>query len=304
MKSLVSQLSENLFGFEREERAGEPFRFRIIELAFAVAALGYAWKWADYMQRLEVVVRPLGLANYLDVSVLFGPSAYIVAVFITLGLALGFLRVFRYGYALAFVGLLIQFAGRYSAGEIPHSSNLTGIGIMAFALAMAFFDREEFRRKLSLGVIYFMLGVTYVSAGISKLIATGPTWPHGAHLWTWIQSRHFHDLMSVGFDQFTPVESLVLSSLPIATLCLVIGLVTELFAWLVWLRKTRTIAMLAILGLHIGIYFTMGIFFIETTILFVIMLIPFDFFYRAFTRERGEVVSTSRAEQESSMVIW
>lgn len=278
----VQCLVRNLFSFDEPARPGEEFRFRIIETVFAFAALNYAWTWALYMQRHEVVVRPLGLANYLDVTVLFGPWAFVLAAVISIGLMLGVARIFRYGYAIAFVGLILQFAGRYSAGEIPHSSNLTGVGILAFALSWAFFDEPRFRRRFSLGFIYFMLGVTYLSAGLSKLIATGPLWVDGRHLWTWIQSRHFHDLLKVGADNFTAIEVFLLEHWWAATLSLTIGLVTELGAWLMWIRRTRMLALLAILAMHIGIYFTMGIFFLETTVLLIILLLPLETIYAQY----------------------
>ena len=127
-----------------------------------------------------------------------------------------------------------------------------------------------------MGFTYFFLGLAYTSAAISKLVASGITWPDGRHLWMWINEKAVDEIARSGFVELNFVQELALSSLLIATLFLAFGLIAELFSWLVWFKHTRMWVMLAILGLHVGIWLTMDILFILSVYELIILAFPWD----------------------------
>ena len=187
---MIQKLLQNLFDFERQETVGEILFFRFFELFVVYFALIYAWEWGPYLSRLSDVVLPLGIAEYIDISFMFENNLGIVnAIVMTVMLALGFLRIWRYGYLAAILSFHLHYAARYSQGEISHGSNLVGTIILLLAVAtLAFKHRKEIRRT-TLGLCYFFIGLGYTSAALCKLGATGPTWPAGRHLRMWIQER-------------------------------------------------------------------------------------------------------------------
>jgi len=264
-----------LFGFQQPETRGERIFGYAFEAFVLICTLKYAWGWSLHVQALGDVVLPLGIANYIDVSVLFGsPLAYVVAGVLTLGVALGALRRWRYGYLVALFLLHVLFAARYSQGEIPHSSNVLAMTLMGFALASVAFDREMIRRRFSLGFAYFFVGLGYTLAAYCKLIGTGITWPDGRHLIMWTHEKAVDVYAAYGTTEMNVVKQLVLDHYEIATAFLVIGLVTELFAFLMWWPRFRILIGLGVLGLHAGIYFTMSIVFSITTIELILLTIP------------------------------
>jgi hypothetical protein len=70
------------------------------------------------------------------------------------------------------------------------------------------------------------------------------------------------------------MQELALSSFSVATLFLTIGLLSELAAVLMWWRPLRTPVVLAVLGLHVGIYMVMGIMFSITFAILVMLALP------------------------------
>ncbi len=265
----------HLFGFEHPVTRGEKYFFYAFELFVAVCTLKYAWGWATYVQDLSDVVLPLGVAHYVDVSVLFGSGwAYGAAGLLTLFVGLGATRTWRYGYLAALLLLHLLFAARYSQGEIPHSSNVLGITLLGLGLGLAAFDAERFRRRFTLGFTYFSIGLGYTTAAVCKLIGTGPTWIDGRHLQLWIYEKSIDVFAATGSFDFTVVQSVALEYTWTATLFLVIGLVTESLAFTMWWPRFRIPAVLAVLGLHAGIYTAMRIVFAITTLELILLALP------------------------------
>jgi hypothetical protein len=174
---MMRRLQENLFDFDRAESSGEILFFRLFEAMIGYWVIMFAWTWAPYIGRITEVVLPLGIANYVDVSFFFeGARAYVVASIATLGFIVGFARISRWGYLIALIALHVQYASRYSLGEISHGSNVIGIALVALSMgALAFRGRLEMRR-FALGMTLFFLGFGYTSAAFCKLIASGPGW--------------------------------------------------------------------------------------------------------------------------------
>lgn len=256
------KLFENLFDFEREATTGEAVFFKLFEVFVVSATLYLAWSWGAYILRISDVVLPLGLAQYIDVSFMFGNALpFINAGLISLLLFLGFFRISRYTYLVAFLLLHLQYAARYSLGEIPHSANMMGMTLLAIALAMLVFDDAIKRRRFALGFTYFFVGLGYTLAGISKLIGTGVHWSDGRHLWMWINEKGIDAFSKTGILDYNWLQSLSLEHYWVATLFLTFGVITELAAFLIWWKRFRTPVIIGVLGLHIGIYIVMNIMF-------------------------------------------
>lgn len=268
-------LLENLFGFERAETQGEVIFTRLFELFVAVFSIKLAWTWSLMINGLSDIVLPLGIAHYVDVSILFDNGlAFVNAALISVFVILGFSRIWRYAYLAGFLLLHLQFAARYTLGEIPHSSNVLGFTLLAFALGIVLFDAERFRRRFAMGLTYFSIGLGYTSAAFCKLIATGITWPDGRHLWMWINEKSIDTLAETGALQLNGLQELALDHWWIATAFLTVGMVSEFFAFTMWWRRFRTLALLAVLGLHAGIYLTMDIVFGITTAELILLALP------------------------------
>jgi hypothetical protein len=271
----MSWFLRSLFGFEHPTTTAERYFFNAFEVFVVGFTLKYAWGWATYVQQVSDVVLPLGVANYVDVSVLFQSwTAFGVAGALTLAVLLGWTRTWRYGYVAALVLLHLLFAARYSQGEIPHSSNIPGMTLLGLGLGIAAFDRERFRRRFTLGFTYFSIGLGYTSAAVCKLIGTGPLWADGHHLQIWIYEKSIDVFAATGSFNFTFVQSLALDYYWIATLFLVIGFVSESLAFLMWWPRFRIPMVLAVLGLHTGIYFSMRIVFAFTTVELILLALP------------------------------
>lgn len=262
---MTDGLFRNLFDWERPDSFGVRAYLRLFELFTAVYTLIYAWNWGFYILKIRDVVLPLGLANYIDVELFFGNSLPLVnAGLITLLVAAGFFtRRLRWAYLPAFLLLHLQYVIRFSLGEIPHSSNLVGFGLLGIGLGFSFF--RERRRALSFayGFIVFFIGLGYTSAGISKLVATGITWVDGNHLWLWIAEKSTDVLSGYGSYRLNGLQELALVSRAAATAILSVGLLTELAAFLLWWKRFRPWVTLAIIGMHLGIYYAMNIFFLS-----------------------------------------
>ncbi|MFP4228399.1 MAG: hypothetical protein ACLFTE_06185 [Salinivenus sp.] len=290
----MTRFLQHLFGFHVTETRGERLFSYAFELFVAACTLKYAWTWALHVQDLGDVVLPLGIANYVDVSVLFQSwVAHGVAVLLTGAVVLGALRWWRYGYLAALLLLHLLFAARYSQGEIPHSSNVLGMTLMGLGLAVPAFDTELLRRRFAIGFAYFSVGIGYTSAAVCKLVGTGLHWVDGRHLQLWIHEKSIDVFAASGTFDFTLLQSLALDYYWIATLFLVIGLVSESLAFSMWWPRFRVPAVLAVLGLHAGIYLTMRIVFAITTLELILLALPWACIV---TRIAGMSASTRERE--------
>ncbi|MBX2818904.1 MAG: hypothetical protein KTR29_04455 [Rhodothermaceae bacterium] len=274
--SLLSTLSRELFDYEREETTGEIIFFKLFELFVAYCTIQYAWAWGFYILRLSDVVLELGVAIYIDANLFFGNGlAMVVAGIITVCVLLGFFRISKWGYVIAMLLLHLQFAIRFTQGEIPHSSNVIGMTLMGLALGVFMFNDAKYRRRFTMGFTYFFVGLGYFMAAICKLIGTGIFWSNGKHLWIWIHEKAIDAFAYTGILDYNILQEVSLSSAFFATTILTIGLLSEFFAWAMWWRKFRTVIILAVLGLHMGIYLVMNIMFWQTFFELILLAFPF-----------------------------
>ena len=268
-------LASNLFDYERPETRGEVIFFKLFELFVAYATVELAWYWGRYVQRISDVVLPLGIAQYLDVSFMFGsPLPLLNAGAITLLVVAGYFRLFRWAYLLAFMLLHLQYAARFVLGEIPHSANLVGMTLLGLSLGMLFFPDALHRRRFTLGFTYFYVGLAYTLAGFSKLVGTGLFWSDGRHLWLWIHEKAVDAFAKTGVLSYNWLQQLALDHHLVATTLLTVGLLTELGAFLMWWRRLRLPVILAVIGMHLGIFFSMNIMFKFSMVELILLGLP------------------------------
>ncbi len=271
----MHNLLRNLFDFERADTSGERLFFRIFEVVVLYFILSFAWEWGVYILKISDVVLPLGIANHIDVSFMFdSPLPLLNAAAITALMAAGFFRLWRFGYMGAFLLMHLQYVARYSLGEISHGSNVMGMALLGLALGAIFFNERKGARRFTFGFLYFFLGLGYVLAAASKLIGTGPGWVDGRHLWMWIAERSVDTFSITGAITYNHLQTLVLEHLPLATLILTFGLLTEFFGFLMWFRRTRPWIMTLLIVMHLGVLLTMKINFPANTVLLILLAYP------------------------------
>ena len=256
-------LARHLFSIGRPDSLGQAIYFKLIEVYVLYYVITWAWKWGRYMQSIEGVVHPLGIANHIDVTFMYGSNVSLWnAAFLSLMVLLGFFRVApRVTWSLAMLSFHLHYASRYVLGEICHSSNFVGMSVLAFAAAAWVTHDPLMRRRTALGLMYFYLGLAYFLGGMSKLVASGGNWAHGSHLWLWISEKSVDFFSKFGYYEMNWIQELAVNHLVIATLLLAGGLIVELLGVLLWFRVTRPYAALAAIGLHLGIHFAMNILF-------------------------------------------
>jgi len=265
-----------LFDFGRPSSTGERYFGRVFEGLIVFWVLLHCWTWAAYIPRIEAVVLPLGIANYVDVSVLFRPGApQAVAAVVSLGLALGLTRKWRWGYALALGGFHLLYASRYCLGEISHGSNFVGIALLGFAIAtVAFDDSQHTTWRFAEGFALFIFGIGYTSAGICKLIGTGIDWPSATHFALWVGERTIDVTSRDGVFVPTFLQRIGLAYPWFGALSLVFGLLAELAGILIWFRRFRAPVLFALFMMHIGIDLSLDILFIYNIMILALLAFP------------------------------
>lgn len=276
MQRWLHTLAHELFDFKSPETTGERIYFRVIELFLVFYALLFCWNWGLYIQQnVSSVLLPLGIAKHVDISFMFDHHLALVnAGLVTVLCGVGVFRLWRPAYFVALLLFHLQYVSRYCLGEISHGSNLVGMGILGLGLAHLYFRTERYRRRFTLGFLYFFIGLGYTSAAVCKLIGTGITWPDGHHLLMWIAERKVDVMSKFGAFEPTMLQELVLQDYRFGTLFLTFGLLAELSGVLMWWRRYRYAVVLAVLGMHIGIFFTMNIMFHASTYLLVLLGLP------------------------------
>lgn len=255
-------IAAELFEPDRSVTPGELIFFKFFECFVAAYVIHYMWDWAIYTQlRNSVVVLPLGIANYIDVSVFFdhylAPALAAVTTLLTIA---AFLRKGpRWLYLAVLVLFHLLYVIRFSQGEIPHSQNLIGMAVFSFAVGLMLFPGKERLPRFVLGSIIFFIGLGYTSAFFSKLIGTGWTWFDGSHLWLWIGEKSVDILSREGVHYLNWLQELALSSVAAASVILLIGWFTELIGFTMWWKKLRPWTTTLLIGMHIGITISMNI---------------------------------------------
>jgi len=268
-------LQQNLFDFEPEKTVGETLHFKFLELFVVCKVIQYTWEWGFYILRLRDVVLPIGLARYIDVSIMLGnPMPLVSAALITVICSLAFFRLgSKWFYLAALILLHLQYVTRFSSGGIQHSSNFVGMSLMGFAVGVAFFSVPKEQMRFIWGFIFFFIGLAYTSSALCKIIGSGVTWVDGRHLWLWIAEKGADHLSKTGQFEMNWLQRVVFTNLHIATLFLLLGWLTEFFGFLFWWKKMRPFIAIGALCLHFGIYFSMNIYF--SSFIYQLLIIGF-----------------------------
>lgn len=256
------KIGDQLFEPNREVTPGELIFFKFFELFILFYTLKFSWNWGLYakLHNSEVVL-PLGLANYVDVSLFFDHNIpVIIAILITILAILSFLRKgSKWFYAVVIFLLHLQYVIRFSQGEIPHSQNMIGLSVFCLAVGAIFFSEKQKMPRFVLGSIIFFVGLGYTSAFFSKLVASGFNWFDGRHLWLWISEKSVDILSREGSFQLNFLQQLALSSTFMASMILLFGWLTELIGFTIWWKKLRPYTTTLLIFMHFGITLTMSI---------------------------------------------
>lgn len=156
------------------------------------------------------------------------------------------------------------------------------MALFSFAMGLAFFENKSERYRFIIGITIFYIGAGYFSASISKLIGTGVTWVDGRHLWLWIAEKGTDILSREGEFQYTFIQTLALNSIPIATMILIVGILTEFFGILFWFNKVRPYIALALIGMHFRVTLSMNIRFDAFMIELFILGFPWPEWYNRY----------------------
>ena len=258
---MLNKFLKQLMPFDQVETTGEKLHFKFLELYLISHVIWSVWYWVEFIPRISDIVLPLGLANYIDISFMFDHSwSAINASIISILSILAFTRrTPKWTYFVILFLMHIQYISRFSLGEISHASNMTGMTLLVFALGMVIFQNSTDRRRFIFGGVLFFVGLSYVSAGISKLVGTGPFWIDGQHLWLWMGEKSIDILSREGVYQTNFLQQLAWDHRWIATLILFSGISIELGGCLLWFKKYRTLITILIIGMHVGIIYTMNI---------------------------------------------
>lgn len=284
----MQTLLSNLFRFEAPDSIGTKIQLRAFEFFSVLYCLIYTWEWAFYIPRLSDVVLPLGLAEYMDISIFFSNGISVWnAVLISILSILPFItKKMRWMYLLAFLLFHLQYVARFSQGEIPHSANLIGFSMLGLGLSGVFFKDLKKALPFAFGFVIFWAGLSYTSAAVSKLIATGPMWVDGNHLWLWMGEKKIDILSLNGVFAYNWLQNLAFEHRIIATMILMVGLLTELLGFTIWFKKTRIWITLMLIGMHVGIDLTMNIFFKTFTLQLILMGFPWNHWINRVTALR------------------
>lgn len=263
------------FGFGRETR-GERLRFRVFELFLLAHAVYWAWDWGMFIRRIPRVVVPQGIARDIDLSFLVGSPLALVNAACISSCAVGALSARWARWCVpALVALLhVQYVARHCLGKVAHGSQYVGLGLLCLALAAWCMPAPSARRRFALGATQLLMGGGYVLAAASKLWARGLAWPDGRHLWLWIGEKNVDLLSELGRAEPNALQRLCLEHWWLATALLGLGLASELCGFLLWFPATRTPITLALIGLHVGIFWSLGILFGSYMGLLVIVCLP------------------------------
>lgn len=275
--SLAGTFFRQLFSLDRPESPGDRLHLRMVEAMVVAQTIGFVWTWAGYISRLGRMNNPLGVANWIDLSILFTPEApWVNAALVTVLVLAGFTKRGPWWYLFSLIFFHLQYVARFSQGSVGHGSNLAGMALLCFAVAAPFYDDISIRRRVAFGLALFFIGLGYLSAAVCKLVATGIIWPDGIHLHLWMAERSVDLLSQRGSYEPDAIQQWLYQSRPASTLMLSSGLLTELAGVLLWFRRTRFPITVALLGMHAGILLVMKISFLEFMLILMVAGLPWN----------------------------
>lgn len=295
----LQNLARELFPLARPLTRGERIHFGVFQVGVAALILKETWPWPESISRLQSLVAPLGIGSHVDLSFLLGGTTpYLLYGALAGGLALGIVRRSAWAFWAALLCFHVLYVLRYSLGKASHGTSFLGLAVLALALGTSLFKREDqvAQQRFTFGYLFFMYGFGYVMAAVCKLVATGPTWPAGAHLLLWMGEKSVDVTSSSG--QFAPnaIQELILQTPALGTAALTFGLVVEALGFLMWSSRYRPWLVTALIAMHIGIDFTMNILFFNN----IAMLLLVGYPYADWLSGRAQLGEAPRATTASS----
>ena len=284
----ISHIASGLFEPDREVSPGENLFFKLFEIFILFYTVKFSFEWAHYSQLRNVdVVLPLGIANYIDVSLFFDHHlSYLIAITVVILCLFAF---FRKGpnwlCMVAMVLFHLLYVVRFSQGEIPHSQNLIGMSLLCFAVGLIWYPDKKSMPRFIIGSIVFFIGLGYTSAFFAKLIGTGIHWFDGRHLWLWISEKSIDILSREGVYNPNFLQQLALNSIGIASVILIIGWLTEFIGFTMWWHKLRPYTTTLLIAMHIGITLTMNIRFDAFVIQLILIGYPWYKIFDLYLKE-------------------
>jgi hypothetical protein len=290
----------SVFDFTTPDLPGARLQRRLFEAYVMAECVWTALGWAGYIEHVETIVHPLGIAHHVPLDfMLDGRVPWVNAALIALLIALGFARLARWAYAGALVLMLFQYGARYSIGEIPHGANLIGMCLLGFGLAPLLFGDRWKGDRFVLGFIYLAVATGYMSAATCKLVASGIRWPLGEHLSLWIFNKAIDSFAKTGHFELNVLQQFLVDRRWAGTLFLCMGVATELSSGLIIFPRLRAYALWAVVGLHIGIWLVLEIWFRSATIALALLALPPSLF--EWLGQRRTHSRQSRAEMPVAM---
>jgi len=264
-----------LFDPVTPESRGERAQAWVFEMAAVVLAILALWRWVEPISRTHAIVAPLGVARYVDLRFMLDVRwASANALLASAAFLLGLCHRWRWGHLIGLFLLHVQYAARFSLGKTDHGSNFVGFALLSLGVAAVLFTDATLRRRAALGLSVLLFGAAYTSAAICKLIASGPRWVDGHHLWLWIAEKSLDTTSSYGVVHHNLVQRAILGNPGLGTAMLASGLVTELCGWLMWWRRPRPFIGLALVLMHVGIELSMTIWFAANQVLLLALALP------------------------------
>lgn len=258
----VTWVTDQMFEFDRPVTLAEERVFRVFELFVTAALCYFCWTWALEVGRLGEGAFQVWTPKYFGSLLNPQSLALLNAGLITLLFALGWFRVFdRYMYLGALLLIHVQFVGRYWPDVGLHQSQMVGLGLVALALAFFFFDSSALRLRFTFGASYVLIGAGYVLAAVSKLRQGGWEWIDGNNFQMMLAANQVHRIARDRPFEYNALQELIMSHGWLGAVILGIGLLTELTAFLLCVRRFRIYSATAILLMHVGVVATMNIWF-------------------------------------------
>jgi hypothetical protein len=226
------------------------------------------------------------LAAVFSREAFFNPTTFTILYWATFGFGLlALVGLFsRLSLFLFATGTWIFVAHLFSYGDRHHTEALFAIFLMVLALAPSgerlSVDAALRRRRTEfagahsselaiwpLKLILVLLGLTYFSAGMAKMLHSGLRWMNGYTL----QGHTLADALSRGY----PFGVWLAQQHTLAILLSVFTIAFELFFWVVLVvpRRWAPLLLLAALLFQVGLYFTGGYDFLQHMVLLGLLLL-------------------------------
>lgn len=264
-----------IFDPREPDSIGQRAQGVVFELAMLRGVLDDLWVWTQILPTLPGPIEPHGVARWLDLSCMYAPPWARFNALVTLALLmLGFLRVWRGAYLAALVGYHFHYAARYSVGKIGHASNVLAFVLLGLGIAQLAYHDPVLRRRASVGFTLVLLSIGYTWAAVCKLSAAGLGWANGSHLWLWIREKWVDTASLTGDRQANLLQRAAVHSAAFSTIILGFGLAAETLSSLMLLRRLRRYVLLALVGMHLGILYTMHIAFLNNIYVLLAIALP------------------------------